>query len=157
MLSVCYRYTKSKSDAEDVFQEGFLKVFENLKTLKNSGAIEWWMKRIFINTALQQYHKRKKELFVDDFAECCISETETNDILKAIEKDEILMLIQDLPEKMQIVFNLYIIEGFPHKDIAEMLNISINTSKAQVHKARNILKSEILKEAKLADKEKFAV
>lgn len=135
-------------DAHDVFQDGFLKVYENLHQLKNADMLEWWMKRIFINEALKLYHKNKS-LDIQDapfFLTPALSENAT--IYSKLGTDEITLKIKKLPTKMRLVFNLYVIEGFSHKEIAEMLNISVGTSKSNLHDARATLKNELMSEDK---------
>lgn len=143
MLSVCFRYARNKFDAEDVFQSGWLKIFEKIHQLRNVDLIEWWMKKIFINEALQFYKKTERI----DYKEAGTALEMENESYKKVylkfQNDEITELIQNLPNKMRMVFNLYIIEGFSHKEIAEMMNISQGTSKSQLHDARMILQNKI--------------
>ncbi len=129
MLSLCNRYAKNKSDAEDIFQEGFFKVFENIRQLRNIEAAEWWMKRIFVNEAFRFYKKQTGLYLVDDITllENSISDNinENDNILNKMETDDLTRIIQKLPERMRMVFNMHIIEGFSHKEIADMLEISV--------------------------------
>ncbi len=145
MLSICHRYAKSLDDAKDIFQEGFLKIYENLHQLNNPEYIEWWMKKIFINEAYKLYNKRKilkplKQLNSFDWML-----RDSFNIYSKIETDEITSIIQRLPHKMQLVFNMYVIEGFSHKEIAKLLEISVGTSKSNLHDARNFIRKEINK------------
>ena len=146
MLGLCYRYAKNKSDAEDIFQEGFLKVFENIRQLRNPEVVEWWMKKIFINEAFKFYKKQTGLYLVDDIAllENRISDNINDDILNKMGTDELTRIIQNLPERMRMVFNMYIIEGFSHKEIANILEISVGTSKSHLHDARKQLQRNIL-------------
>jgi len=145
MLSLCYRYAKNKPDAEDIFQEGFLKVYENIRQLRNTEAVEWWMKKIFVNEAFKFYKKQTGLYLVDDITllENSISDN-NNDILNKMETDELTRIIQNLPERMRMVFNMHIIEGFSHKEIADMLEISVGTSKSHLHDARKQLQHKII-------------
>jgi RNA polymerase sigma-70 factor (ECF subfamily) len=145
MFSVCNRYMTNRTDAEDVFQDGFLKVFENISKLKNIEAIEWWMKKIFINEALQLYHKKKKIDFSSEESSFEVAQIDDFNIYVKLQTDEISKLLNELPEKMRITFNLYAIEGYSHKEIAEMLNVTEGTSKSNLHDARIILKDKIKK------------
>ncbi|HKK41222.1 MAG TPA: sigma-70 family RNA polymerase sigma factor [Bacteroidales bacterium] len=145
MLSICHRYAKTKIDAEDIFQEGFLKVFENLKQIKKNESIEWWMKKVFVNEALKLYKRRKNLYLVDDLSVLDSSVPANTDLLNKLSTMEITHLIQKLPDKMRIVFNMYAIDGFSHKEISLMLNISIGTSKSNLHDARKTLQKKILK------------
>lgn len=143
MLSICYRYASSKDDAEDIFQEGFLKIFENLNQLKNHDLIEWWMKRIFINEALRLNNSKKRINLVEDLSVLRPAPIENYGISEKLGTDEITKLIQKLPDKMRMVFNMYVIEGFSHSEIAVMLNISEGTSKSNLHDARKTLQRKI--------------
>jgi RNA polymerase sigma-70 factor (ECF subfamily) len=146
MLGLCYRYAKNKSDAEDIFQEGFLKVFENIRQLRNPEVVEWWMKRIFVNEAFKFYKKQTGLYLVDDITllENNISDNINDDILSKMETDELTRIIQKLPERMRIVFNMHIIEGFSHQEIANMLKISVGTSKSHLHDARKQLQRNFI-------------
>jgi RNA polymerase sigma factor (sigma-70 family) len=143
MLSICHRYARSKDDAEDIFQEGFLKVFENLHQVKNEGSMEWWMKRIFINEALKLYNKNKRISLVEDLSLLRPVLSDEFSVLDQLGTEEITRLIQKLPDKMRMVFNMYVIEGFSHNEISEMLNISEGTSKSNLHDARKTLQRKI--------------
>lgn len=143
MLSVCFRYAKNKIDAEDIFQSGWLKIFEKIHQLKNIDLIEWWMKKIFVNEALQFYNKTKRLVFTDkDYRLDQVDRTDIK-IIQAFHYDKITQMIQDLPDKMRMVFNLFVIEGFSHKEISEMMDISEGTSKSNLHDARRILQQKI--------------
>jgi RNA polymerase sigma-70 factor (ECF subfamily) len=143
MLSICHRYAKSKDDAEDIFQQGFLKVFENLHQVKDENALEWWMKKIFINEALKLYNKNKKISLIEDMSLVSPTLSDEFNVFAKLGTDEITRIIQKLPDKMRMVFNMYVIEGFSHKEIAEMLNISEGTSKSNLHDARKTLQRQI--------------
>ena len=148
MLSLCYRYAKNKSDAKDIFQEGFLKVFENIRQLRNIEAVEWWMKRIFVNEAFKFYKKQTGLYLVDNInlLENSISNyiNDNDDIINKMETDQITRIIQNLPERMRMVFNMHIIEGFSHQEIADKLEISVGTSKSHLHDARKQLQHNII-------------
>lgn len=143
MLSVCFRYAKNKTDAEDIFQSGWLKIFEKIHQLKNIDLIEWWMKKIFVNEALQFYDKTKRLVFTDE--DHILDQDDRSDIkiIQAFHYDRITQMIQDLPDKMRMVFNLFVIEGFSHKEIAGMMDVSEGTSKSNLHDARKILQRKI--------------
>lgn len=143
MLSVCYRYMSNKTDAEDVFQEGFLKVFQNISQLRNEDQVEWWMKKIFINEALQIYHKKKKIEFTDEENKLENNQYDEFNLFSKLQSDEISKILHSLPEKMKITFNMYAIEGYSHKEIAEKLKVTEGTSKSNLHDARRILQEKI--------------
>jgi len=141
MLGVCMRYTNQQHDAEDVLQEAFIKVFKHIKGFKGKGSFEGWIRRIMVHTAIEHYRKRSRYFMVDiDQA----YEVELSaDQLSMMSQDEILELIKTLPVGYRTVFNLYAIEGYAHKEIAEMLGISIGTSKSQFSRAKAILKDKL--------------
>ncbi len=143
MLSLSYRYARNKTDAEDIFQSGWLKTFENLNQLRKAELIERWMKKIFVNEALQFYNKTKKIVFIEEIHILEQENRAKKKIIQGFHHDQITKLIQDLPDKMRMVFNLYIIEGFSHKEIAGMMNVSEGTSKSNLHDARKILQQKI--------------
>ncbi|MEI6455486.1 MAG: sigma-70 family RNA polymerase sigma factor [bacterium] len=147
MLSVCMRYAQNRDEAEDILQEAFIKIFQNIATFRGEGSFEGWMKRIMINHALNHYRKNKKTPFYQD-----INEINEQDILGKEEVQghhepvsaEILMsLIQLLPQGYRMVFNLFVFEEYSHKEIAKELNISENTSKTQLLKARRMLRRKL--------------
>lgn len=144
MYSVCLRYANSKEDANDIFQQAFYLVYKNLKQLKNPDALSGWVKRIFVNTALELVKKNAKYSNTEDFDEMNDSAQSWNDAIQKINTEEIGKLIQKLPEGCRMVFNLYAIEGFSHKEIAEQLGISVGTSKSQLFDARKTLKAAVI-------------
>ena len=150
MLGVCLRYARNKSEAEDILQDGFVKVFQNISSYSFKGSFEGWIKRIMINTALNHNRNNLKHYFhsdVDKIEEFTL--IETNVVIDKQEyplnTDELMKLIQVMPPGYKTVFNLYVFEGYSHKEIADMLEISENTSKSQLSKARKYLKNKIIK------------
>lgn len=147
MLGVCLRYSQSREEAEDILQEGFLKVFQNIASFRKEGSLEGWIKRILINHALNRFRKNRKLPFYEDIKE--INETEiinTNEepaINEPFPTEILLSMIQSLPQGYRVVFNMYVFEDFSHKEIAETLKISENTSKTQLMKARRLLRKKI--------------
>lgn len=143
LFSLCLRYSRDRSEAEDMLQEGFLKIFRDIPQYQGKGALLGWMKKIMINSALQYLRKWKKDwnhLNAEDFNESF----QTEEVIFAkLGLEELTRLIQNLPSGYRIVFNLYVIEGYKHKEIAELLNISVNTSKSQLFKAKALLKKEL--------------
>jgi len=145
LLSLCMRYSKSKAEAEDILQEGFIKIFEKVGDLQKTNSLVPWMKRIMVNTAINSYHKNLKHYYHEDIDELQIDEQnidEQADYQSGISPELVIKSIQELPEGYQIVLNMYVFEGFTHKEIAEELNISVNTSKTQLFKARKKLKEK---------------
>lgn len=148
LLGICMRYAKNKEEAEDILQEGFIKIFLKIQGFRSEGSFEGWMKRIMINTALthnKQNLKHKYQTDITEIEEIHIVDDGRQDeesIVK-IPRDKLMSIIQSLPEGYKTVFNLYVIEQYAHKEIAEMLDISINTSKSQLSKARRLLTTRI--------------
>lgn len=145
MLAVCLRYARSRSDAEDILQDGFVKVFNHLKDFKREGSLEGWIRRIMVNTALRHYRNTQK--YSDnvniDYAEAELSEA--SDTISQMSAKEITGIIQQLPDGYRMVFNMYVVEGYIHKEIGEKLNISEGTSKSQLARARKYLMDVINK------------
>jgi len=145
MFGVCLRFAKCREEAEDILQEGFIKVFRNLKTFRNEGKLEAWIRRIMVNTAIN-FYKRKYPVFPDiDFDRLQLKHHANEDITAVMSHKEILETVQKLPKGYRMVFNLYVIEGYAHKEIGNMLNISVNTSKSQLSRAKDLLKIKIAK------------
>ncbi|NOR86065.1 MAG: sigma-70 family RNA polymerase sigma factor, partial [Bacteroidales bacterium] len=136
-----------KAEAEDVLQEGFIKIFSKIKALEKSSSLEPWMKRIMINTAINTYHKNLKHYYHQDIDEVQINETEEKsaEYRPDISPDLVMKSIQKLPQGYKLVLNMYVFDGYSHKEIAEDLGISVNTSKTQLLKARRKLKEEFNK------------
>ncbi|MBS1576819.1 MAG: sigma-70 family RNA polymerase sigma factor [Bacteroidetes bacterium] len=145
MLGVCYRYTKSFKDAEDVLQEGFVKVFRNLSQFKNEGELGAWIRRIMVNTALNFLKRNRKyqdEMF---FTEEYMHPVADDDPEIQLSSKELADLIRQLPSGYQTIFNLYAVEGYSHIEIGEMLGISDGTSRSQYARARALLATWIKK------------
>ncbi len=147
MLVLCLRYSRTTAEAEDMLQEGFIRVFRHLKEFRFASKLETWITRIMVNTALN-HNRRKLYLFpmVD------VSELEVEDKGDAgigrIQFTELLKMIQSLPQGCQVVFNLFAIEGYSHQEIAEMLGISEGTSKSQYARARALMREKVTEEQK---------
>ena len=156
MMGVCYRYTKSVSDAEDVLQEGFVKVYVNLSKYKSTGELGAWIRRIMVTTALNYLKKHKRyrsELVFEEMPLHLVSDDNPEVKLDAKELSE---LIRQLPTGFQTIFNLYAIEGYTHAEIGQMLGISDGTSKSQYARARYLLIEWIEKYSSLSKKEQYA-
>jgi RNA polymerase sigma factor (sigma-70 family) len=140
LFSVCLKYSRNNTEAQDNLQEGFLLIFEKIKQFDFKGSFEGWAKRIVINNILQQYRKSSfLEIVTDNIPD--IPDVEVDE--SAVSLDYLLSIIQELPDRYRLVFNLYAIDDFSHKEISEMLNISIGTSKSNLSRARFILKEKI--------------
>jgi RNA polymerase sigma factor (sigma-70 family) len=151
MLGVCYRYARNSSDAEDILQDAFIKVFNKMNQYKFEGSFEGWMRKIVVNTALKKYSviRYDKEVSGYEIKEQDESAMEPSAYSHLTEK-ELLGLINNLPEGYKVVFNLYVIEGYQHEEIAEILGIQPGTSRSQLVKARNMLKNQLIKMQKVA-------
>lgn len=145
MLGLCYRYTKSYEDAEDVLQDGFIRVFTNLHQFKQEGDLGAWIRRIMVNTALSYLNKHsryRKEMNVDNIAVHPVSD---DDPAIKMDTKELVEMIRQLPVGYQTIFNLVAVEGYDHSEVAELLNMNINTVRSQYSRARALLIT-ILKE-----------
>lgn len=142
MFGICLRYANDYHSAEDILQEGFIKVFNYIDRFRGEGSFEGWMKRIFINTAIEYY---RKSINHNGHAELdTVHAQSTNDrVLENLATQELLRLIQRLSPGYRAVFNLYVIEGYSHKEIAAMLKISEGTSKSQLARARALLQKMV--------------
>jgi RNA polymerase sigma factor (sigma-70 family) len=147
MLAVCMRYARDRDEAEDILQEAFLKIFQNISSFRYEGSFEGWMKRVLINHALNHYRRIRKMPFledIDEIRETDILDREDQDLLPApVSAEKLTSLIQKLPPGYRMVFNMYVFEEFSHKEISKELNISENTSKTQLLKARRMLRNKI--------------
>lgn len=142
MFGICLRYANDFHQAEDLLQEGFIKVFSKLDLYKNKGSFEGWMKRIFINTAIEHYRKNVKLNHLSVLQEAQ-AHTIESDALQNLVQQDLLEMIQRLPLGYRTVFNLYAIEGYNHREIGELLNISTGTSKSQLARARSALQKMV--------------
>lgn len=143
MHTVCLRYVKDTAEAEDVLLKGFMKVFQNIKNFRKEGSIEGWIRRIIVNEALM-YIRRNKTMYLEvDIEEA--NEAKSIKVDHLVEQD-LMHLVQSLPLGYSTVFNLFVIEGYSHKEIAVMLNINEGTSKSQLSRAKQLLRNLILKQ-----------
>jgi RNA polymerase sigma factor (sigma-70 family) len=145
MMVVCLRYSKSTAEAEDIMQEAFVKVFNGLKDFRQESKLETWITRIMVNTALNAQRKKLYLYPMVDVEEINLPDEEM--CISGIHFTQLLELIQSLPQGCQMVFNLFAIEGYSHKEIAEMLSISEGTSKSQFARAKSLLQAKLLKES----------
>ena len=141
MLGVCMRYAKNREEAEEILHEGFLRVFSYIKNFKGSGSFEGWIRKIMINCALLRY-RNKSHLYPIPSGEgrCPTAEP---DIISKLDTKEVLLLVQSLPPGYRLVYNLYVFEGYKHREIAEALGISEGTSKSNLSDARSILQKAL--------------
>ena len=157
MFMVCMRYADNREDAEDILQDSFIKIFDNIKNFRNEGSLEGWAKRIAANTAIRHYHKKNSMYPITSIENIEEQENDEESLISALSAhnsmEELLQLIQNLAPRYRMVFNLYAIDGHSHNEIAKMLNISEGTSKSQLSRAREILKNQISEKQKLKNQE----
>ncbi|GET26703.1 DNA-directed RNA polymerase sigma-70 factor [Prolixibacter sp. NT017] len=142
MYGVCLRYSKDATEAEDNLQEGFIRVFTKIDQFQFKGSFEGWMRRIMVNTSLEKFRKQNNLYPVEDIT-LYEGKQLSEDLLAQINANELLKLVQELPARYRMVFNLYAIEGFSHKEIGEMMGISEGTSKSNLSRARVILQKKV--------------
>ena len=145
MMTICLRYSCDHTEAEDMLQEGFIRVFRYINQYKFEGSFEGWLKRVIVNAALRILQKK-----VIHFSEINeeLQDLQQGDILSNLSEREILKLISNLPTGYRVVFNLYVLEGYSHSEIAEMLQINAGTSRSQLAKAKRTLQEQIRSQQK---------
>ncbi len=154
MLGLCRRYVKEIQEAEDVMIQGFMKVFSKIDTFEGSGSFEGWMKRIMIREALG-YLRRNKSMYLETEIAAADMEPDYDLLSHGLEAQDLMDMIDGLPSGYKTIFNLYAIEGYNHKEIAELLEINVNTSKSQLSRARLHLQRKLMEAERLLEKKKF--
>ncbi len=142
MMTVCLRYARNRSEAEDVLQEAFIKIFDNLNSFQFKGSLEGWIRRIVVNTALRYFSRKSithEQAGLDNLPDPAIPPS----AYAALGEQDLLRMINQLPDGYRVVFNLYAIEGYSHKEISELLDIQESTSRSQLVKARKLLQSQL--------------
>lgn len=153
MKGVCIRYSDTIEEAEDILQDGFIKVYLNLKNFRLDGSLEGWVRRIMVNTALNYYRAKQKSSYHANIDEIVESVEDIRiDNYDKLNTKVLLQMIEELPPGYRMVFNMFEIEGYSHKEIAEELNVSVNTSKSQLLKARRSLQQKIIELREFDDK-----
>jgi RNA polymerase sigma-70 factor (ECF subfamily) len=141
LFSICLRYSPNKTEAEDNLQDSFITIFNKAEQFKDKGSFEGWIKRITVNTVLQKYRKQK---VFDIKDEGQIEDTADEEVLdEGLPLDYLLKIIQELPDQYRLVFSMYVLDGYSHREIGELLGISTGTSKSNLARARGILKIKI--------------
>ncbi|MBN1338876.1 MAG: sigma-70 family RNA polymerase sigma factor [Bacteroidales bacterium] len=145
MLGVCMRYGNDLHEAEDMLQEGFIKVFQNIRQYKGTGPLQAWIRRIIVNTAINHLKRNARHKLHFDYSDGLVDDIadESEEDYPETDPEVIIGMIRDLPEGYRMVLNLFVFEGFGHKEIAGLLGISENTSKTQLFKARESLKKKL--------------
>ncbi len=141
LFGLCLKYSRNRAEAEDNLQDGFITIFKKVEQFKHKGSFEGWMKRIVINTALQKYREKNVLNLIQDI-------DVNNEVIVEVDEEDVsldylLELIQELPNQYRIVFNLYVLDGYSHREVADTLGISEGTSKSNLSRARTILKRKI--------------
>lgn len=139
MYGVCLRYAGNESDANDILQEGFIKVFKNLSKYRGDGSFEGWIRRIMVNTSIEHFRRKKNTFSITETQERSV-EDESLNALDQLDLKDLLEVINRLPEGYKMVFNMHVVEGYAHKEIAEKLGITEGTSKSQLARAKGVLK-----------------
>jgi RNA polymerase sigma factor (sigma-70 family) len=140
LMAVCRRYCSSTEEAEDAFQEGFVKIYAKLSEYKYEGSFGGWLRRVMVNTVLDNMRKNKKHAFHDDVSEMPGIQSNSHSPLDDLSAKELMGVLEGLPDGYRVVFNMFAIEGYSHKEIAEQLNITESTSKSQFLRARGYMK-----------------
>lgn len=148
MYGLCLRYARNAMEAEDILQEGFIKVYTHLNDYRYEGSFEGWIRRTFVNTAINYFKKKSRELLEVSLDNLEFIGTQEESAFEKLSAEELLDLIQNLPEGYRLVFNLYVVEGYSHKEISKLLGISENTSKSQLSRARMSLQNMIREQNK---------
>jgi RNA polymerase sigma factor (sigma-70 family) len=144
MYAVCLRYAGNAEEAEDILQEGFIKVFKKLDSFRSEGSFEGWVRRVFVNTAIEHFRRKRYLMPVTEKEENTI-EGKYLSVLDDLAARDIMALVQELSPGYRTVFNMYVVEGYTHKEIADMLGISEGTSKSQLSRAKVILQDMVKK------------
>ncbi len=148
MFAICMRYAKSSDEAEDVMLDGFMKIYSRLSEFKKKGSFEGWLKKIMVNSAINNYRSNLKHYYnstIDDNENFLEIGNEADDFKTNYSAEYLIKLIQGLPDGYRMVFNLYEIEGYSHKEVAKIMNISISTAKTQLFYAKKALQKKLAK------------
>jgi RNA polymerase sigma factor (sigma-70 family) len=153
LLGVCMRYSADKAEAEDILQDSFLKIFFNIREYSGSGSFMGWLRKIAVNTAITHYHKNLKYRYHVEIEEYMSAETGITSFEEDFySSEELYKVLNELPAGYRMVFNLYAIEGYKHKEIAEQLGIDTNTSKSQYSRAKSVIREKLELLGKLKNK-----
>jgi len=145
MLGVCFRYAADRMEAEDMLQNGFIRVFQKINDYRGEGSFEGWIRRIMVHSSIEFYRKHHKMLQVADIDEEGREQAVNPHVTANLAAKDLMALIQQLPPGYRIVFNLFAIEGYSHKEIAVLTGITEGASKSQLSRARSVLKNQVMK------------
>jgi RNA polymerase sigma factor (sigma-70 family) len=144
LLGVCFRYSSDKAEAEDILQDSFLKIFINIKDFSGTGSFIGWLRKVTVNTAITHYHKNLKYRYHVEIEDYVSVETGVSSFEEDFfTSEELYKVLGDLPAGYRMVFNLYAVEGYKHKEIAEILGIDTNTSKSQYSRAKAVIRDKL--------------
>jgi RNA polymerase sigma factor (sigma-70 family) len=150
MLGVCLRYAKNKQEAEEIVQEGFVQTFKSLKSFRQEGSLEGWIRKIMVHCAIQYYRSKPKMHLVVNLEPVNTEDLAAESIISQLSKKELLNMVQALPPACRMVFNLHVFEGMKHREIADLLDISEGTSKSNLYDAKIILQRAVTNSLKIA-------
>lgn len=154
MFSICMRYAQNHHNAEDILQDAFVKVYKNIGKFRNEGSFEGWLRRIFVNTAIEHYRKKVSMYPILEVQHTSMDITNDHTLDK-MAANELLALVQELSPGYRTIFNLYVVEGYSHREISEQLGISEGTSKSQLARARYLLQNMIRDLQSFEHREKY--
>lgn len=140
MYSICVAYSNDRPQAQDTLQDGFMKVFMKIDGFNKEGSLEGWIRKIIVNTAIDHFRKTQREYKFVSFDDAGEQPEVSNNVIDQVNKEELLGYLRKLPEGARLIFNLYAVEGYTHKEIAKKLQITIGTSKSQLSRAKNLLR-----------------
>lgn len=144
LYGICLRYSSDRAEAEDILQDAFIRVFFNIDEYSGAGSFPGWLRKVTVNTAITHYHRTLKHRYHVDIEEYKCNETGSASFEEDLfSSDELIKVLNELPPGYKMVFNLYAIEGYKHREIAEILNIDVNTSKSQYSRARAMLRNKL--------------
>ena len=144
LMGICCRYMRTHEEAEDVLQEAFIKIFHNIGAVKKGESLGGWVKRITINTAIDYYNKNQKYMMDVSYDDTLDKQDDSfQQLFSRLQMEELLLIINQLADGYRMALNLYIIDGYSHAEIAKMLNISENTSKSQLSRAKEVLRQRL--------------
>ncbi|MCF8374636.1 MAG: sigma-70 family RNA polymerase sigma factor [Bacteroidales bacterium] len=144
LFGICLRYTRNQEEAEDLLHDGFIRILDQLKFFRQEGSFEGWLRRIMVTSAINHYRKNKQRGMDQELTEYRLNNWSSDPVMDDLSMNELLEAIRELPEGYQMVFNLHVMDGYKHREIGEMLDISESTSKSQFMKARLALQQKII-------------
>ena len=142
-FGICRRYAQSREDAEDLLQDAFVKIFLNLGDLRNPDQLSAWIRRVVVNVCVDYYHKKVKLTTIEEIHELPSQDWENDNVISQMSNQELLSAVNELPQSAKMIFNLYVIDGYTHPEIAKILNTSEGNSKSQLSFAKRLLRKKL--------------